>query len=153
MKFTSTFIFFLGLNFGALFLGNILMNNGATSDWYINLNKAPWTPAGWVFGAAWTSIMLFFSVYMTFLYQNLKIQKVILLYSVHLLLNISWNFIFMNKHMTILGLIDISLLTILIFYFLIAYSKILNNMRFFVLPYCIWLLIATSLNLYIVIYN
>jgi tryptophan-rich sensory protein len=129
------------------------MNNGATSDWYINLNKAPWTPAGWVFGAAWTSVMLFFSVYMTFLYQNLKIQKVILLYSVHLLLNISWNFIFMNKHMTILGLIDISLLTILIFYFLIAYSKILNNMRFFVLPYCIWLLIATSLNLYIVIYN
>jgi tryptophan-rich sensory protein len=153
MKFASTFIFFLGLNFGALFLGNILMNNGATSDWYINLNKAPWTPAGWVFGAAWTSVMLFFSVYMTFLYQNLKIQKVILLYSVHLLLNISWNFIFMNKHMTILGLIDISLLTILIFYFLIAYSKILNNMRFFVLPYCIWLLIATSLNLYIVIYN
>tara|TARA_Y100000991_G_scaffold79336_1_gene59663 strand:+ start:1141 stop:1602 length:462 start_codon:yes stop_codon:yes gene_type:complete len=153
MKFASTFIFFLGLNFGALFLGNILMNNGATSDWYLNLNKAPWTPAGWVFGAAWTSVMLFFSVYMTFLYQNLKTQKVILLYSLHQLLNISWNFIFMNKHMTILGLIDISLLTILIFYFLIGYNKILNNMRFFVLPYCIWLLIATSLNLYIVIYN
>ena len=153
MKFALTFIFFLGLNFGALFLGNILMNNGATSDWYLNLNKAAWTPAGWVFGAAWTSVMLFFSVYMTFLYQNLKIQKVILLYALHLLFNISWNFIFMNKHMIILGLIDISLLTILMFYFLIAHSKILNNVRFFVLPYCIWLLIATSLNLYIVIYN
>ena len=153
MKFASTFIFFLALNFGALFLGNVLMNNGATSDWYLNLNKAPWTPAGWVFGAAWTSVMLFFSVYMTFLYQNLKTQKVILLYSLHLLLNISWNFIFMNKHMTMLGLLDISLLTILMFYFLIGYNKILNNIRFFVLPYCIWLLIATSLNLYIVIYN
>ena len=153
MKFASTFIFFLGLNFGALFLGNILMNNGTTSDWYFNLNKAPWTPPGWVFGAAWTSVMLFFSVYMTFLYQNLKTQKVILLYSLHLLLNISWNFIFMNKHMTMLGLLDISLLTILMFYFLIGYNKILNNIRFFVLPYCIWLLIATSLNLYIVIYN
>ena len=153
MKFALTFIFFLGLNFGALFLGNVLMNNGATSDWYLNLNKAPWTPAGWVFGAAWTSVMLFFSVYMTFLYQNLKIQKVILLYALHLLFNISWNFILMNKHMIILGLIDISLLTILMFYFLIAHSKILNNVRFFVLPYCIWLLIATSLNLYIVIYN
>ena len=153
MKFALTFIFFLGLNFGALFLGNVLMNNGATSDWYLNLNKAPWTPAGWVFGAAWTSVMLFFSVYMTFLYQNLKAQKVILLYSLHLLFNISWNFIFMNKHMIILGLIDITLLTILMFYFLIAYNKILNNMRFFVLPYCIWLLIATSLNLFIVINN
>ena len=153
MKFALTFIFFLGLNFGALFLGNVLMNNGATSDWYLNLNKAPWTPAGWVFGAAWTSVMLFFSVYMTFLYQNLKTQKVILLYSLHLLFNISWNFIFMNKHMIIVGLVDITLLTILMFYFLIAYNKILNNMRFFVLPYCIWLLIATSLNLFIVINN
>jgi tryptophan-rich sensory protein len=98
------------------------MNNGATSDWYLNLNKAPWTPAGWVFGAAWTSVMLFFSVYMTFLYQNLKTQKVILLYSVHLLFNISWNFIFMNKHMTILGLIDISLIN----YFDVLFSDCLQ---------------------------
>ena len=149
---TRTIIFLL-INFGGLYLGSLFTNSGVSSEWYANLNKAPWTPAGWVFGAAWTSVMLFFSVYMTFLYQNLKTQKVILLYSVHLLLNISWNFIFMNKHMTILGLIDISLLTILVFYFLIGYNKILNNMRFFVLPYCIWLLIATSLNLYIVIYN
>ena len=153
MKFSSTFIIFLLLNFGALLLGNLLMNDGATSEWYISLNKAPWTPPGWVFGAAWTSVMIFFSVYMAFLYQNLKTRSVIFLYSLHLMLNIPWNYIFMNKHMILLGLIDISLLTILLFYLLFAYKNILSNMRFFSLPYCIWLLLATSLNLYVLIYN
>ena len=75
MKFASTFIFFLGLNFGALFLGNILMNNGATSDWYLNLNKAPWTPAGWVF---WSCLdqcyALFFSLH-DFLVSKFKNTK------------------------------------------------------------------------------
>ena len=153
MKFSLTFTVFLLLNFGALLLGNLLMNNGATSEWYISLNKAPWSPAGWVFGAAWTSVMIFFSVYMAFLYQNLKTRSVVFLYSLHLMLNIPWNYIFMNKHMILLGLIDISLLTVLMFYLLFAYKNLLNNMRFFALPYCLWLLLATSLNIYVVIYN
>ena len=58
-------IIFLVLNFSALYLGVILANEGGSSDWYSNLTKAPWEPDGWVFGAAWTSIMICFSVYMS----------------------------------------------------------------------------------------
>ena len=49
-------LFFLLLNFGALALGGFLMGEGPSSAWYSNLNKAPWTPPGWVFGASWTVI-------------------------------------------------------------------------------------------------
>lgn len=52
MKFTGTLILFLVLNFGALGIGTILMDNGPQSLWYTSLNQAPWTPMGWVFGAA-----------------------------------------------------------------------------------------------------
>ena len=52
------FLIFLTANFGALGIGTILMNEGPTSNWYTSLNQAPWTPSGWVFGAAWTTIML-----------------------------------------------------------------------------------------------
>ena len=45
-------IIFLIINFGALGLGVLLMQNGPETDWYLQLNKAPWTPPGWVFGAA-----------------------------------------------------------------------------------------------------
>ncbi len=153
MRFSFTFLVFLFLNLGALLVGMLLMNNGPTSQWYSSLVRAPWEPAGWVFGAAWTSVMVFFSVFMTFLYQNIKLKKLIALYILHLVLNVSWNYIFMNKHMILFGLFNIILLSILMFYFFIAFKELLKNMRFFVLPYCAWLILATSLNLYIAIFN
>ena len=36
---------------------------------------------------------------------------------------------------------------------LFCLKGLLKNMRFFVLPYCAWLILATSLNLYIAIFN
>ena len=63
------------LNFGALAIGSYFTASGASSDWYQNLNKAPWTPAGWVFGAAWTSIMICYSVYMAYLIKIITTPK------------------------------------------------------------------------------
>ena len=57
-------VFFFLLNFGALALGSYLMGEGPTGNWYTNLNKAPWTPPGWVFGASWTLIMVCLSIFM-----------------------------------------------------------------------------------------
>ena len=34
------------LNFGAIAIGSYFTDSGASSDWYQNLNKAPWTPLG-----------------------------------------------------------------------------------------------------------
>ena len=153
MKFTSTLILFLVLNFGALWIGTVLMNDGPQSLWYTSLNQAPWTPMGWVFGAAWTCVMIFFSVFMTLFVQSENLKKVSLLFAIQFVLNVSWNYVFFNQHLTGLGILIIILLTILTFYFLIAFKSTLNNNRFFVLPYCLWLLLATSLNAYIVIYN
>jgi len=153
MKFTSTLILFLVLNFGALWIGTVLMNDGPQSLWYTSLNQAPWTPMGWVFGAAWTCVMIFFSVFMTLFVQSENLKKVSLLFAIQFVLNVSWNYVFFNQQLTSLGLLLIIILTILTFYFLIAFKSTLNNNRFFVLPYCLWLLLATSLNAYIVIYN
>ena len=54
---------FLVINFAALGLGGLFTRSGVPSEWYQDLDKAPWAPPGWVFGAAWTLIMLCFSVY------------------------------------------------------------------------------------------
>ena len=153
MKFAGTLILFLVLNFGALGTGTILMGNGPQSLWYTSLNQAPWTPMGWVFGAAWTCVMIFFSVFMTFLVQNENLRKVSILFALQFILNVSWNYVFFNQRLTGLGLLVIILLTLITFYFLIAFKSTLNNNRYFVLPYCLWLLLATSLNAYIVLYN
>jgi tryptophan-rich sensory protein len=149
------FIIFFIVNFLALGLGVLLMDNGPQTAWYTSLNQAPWTPANWVFGAAWSSIMFCFSFYMTklsleFYYLD---KKLIALFTVQWILNICWNFVFFNQHLTVIGLVVITLLWGLIGYFTFKYLKKVKWYTLLILPYLIWMTIATSLNAYIVFYN
>jgi benzodiazapine receptor len=153
MKFYKRLLLFIVINFSALAIGTWLMNDGPRTAWYINLNKAPWSPPGWVFGVAWSSIMLLFSVYMAFLLQVYTSKKVMLLFSTQFVLNVFWNYLFFNQHLIFLGLLNIIFLTVLMFYFLVTFKRTLKNKSFYVLPYCLWLVLATSLNLYIALFN
>ena len=76
MKKWAYFLLFLFLNFAALALGGLFTKDGVASDWYQHLNKAPWTPPGWVFGAAWTFLMICYSVFLTVLFQNSVQRKI-----------------------------------------------------------------------------
>jgi len=153
MKLLKATVIFLVINFGALAIGSWLMANGPQTDWYINLNKAPWTPPGWVFGVAWTTIMVCFSIYMANLYLNISSRKVIFLFSIQFILNVIWNYIFFNQHFIGFGLVVIMLLTAIVTIFLYDYKYILQTKTLLILPYFIWLCIATSLNMYILIHN
>lgn len=147
-------IVFLLLNFGALALGGYLMGEGPVSEWYQTLNIAPWTPPGWVFGAAWTTIMITFSIYMSVLWKKVSTRNVLIgAYILQLFLNISWNPLFFFLHWINLALVFIIALTILIGWFLIYYRKALKNYSWLITPYFIWLIIATSLNVYICLNN
>ena len=153
MKLTKLIIFFIIINFGGLAIGSWLMNNGPLSIWYTSLNQAPWTPEGWVFGAAWTTIMICFSIYLGFLFYRSNTKKIKIFYLIQIVLNISWNYIFFNQHLVTLALINILLLTSLLFYFFFEFKYKMEKLRYLLLPYMIWLCIATSLNLYILIHN
>ena len=149
MNYSVILIVFLIINFGALGFGSLLMGNGAKSEWYLSLNKAPWTPPGWVFGVAWSTIMICFSIYMTELYLNDKSVLVIVLLLVQVLLNVGWNFVFFNQHKVGLGLVIITLLSLLMIYFLVGFYSELELISLLIVPYVLWLMIATSLNYYI----
>lgn len=151
---TVVFTGILVLNFGALAIGSLLMGGSpASNEWYISLNKAPWTPPGWVFGFAWTFIMICFTFYV---YNAVHIKKslkfTLLLYLLQWVLNVIWNPLFFKHHLTVLALITIvSLFVVLI----VMVFQFKNQQKYFflILPYLLWLLIAISLNLYVVAYN
>ncbi|WP_405570256.1 TspO/MBR family protein [Winogradskyella sp. Asnod2-B02-A] len=154
MKKLYLFIVFLIINFGALAIGSWLMGDAVSGEWYSNLNKAPWTPPGWVFGAAWTLIMLCFSIYLSYLFSIRNSKFVIAVYTSSVLLNVSWNYFFFNQQLITLGLVNIVLLTLLIIYFFITFGDDkLSRLKYLLLPYIIWLCIATSLNGYVVFNN
>jgi tryptophan-rich sensory protein len=147
-------ILFLVLNFGALALGGLFTGSGVTSDWYANLNKAPWTPPGWVFGFAWTSIMICFSVYLAQLWPVTENKTfLITLFTLQWILNVVWNPVFFYFHQTGAALLIIVLLTLLVAYFIYHYAPSMKWKTVLISPYFIWLIIATSLNAYAVFKN
>lgn len=153
MKFLKPFLIFLIFNFGALGLGVLLMGEAATSDWYTSMNQAPWTPPNWVFGAAWSFIMVCFSIYMALLYRKQPSKKVITLFVIQFILNVAWNYVFFNQHLISAGFATITALTFIVTVFLVTYLQLMKFKSLLILPYLVWICIATSLNLYILIYN
>ena len=154
MNKTSYFILFLIINFGGLALGAWLMNGETMGEWYQNLDRAPWEPPGPVFGIAWTIIMLCFSWFLAELFDNRASKFLWTLYGFQVFLNVSWNWFFFNQHLTTIGLVIIFLLLVVIcYYFLTFRNDRLKAAKFLLLPYIIWLGIATSLNAYIVFNN
>lgn len=140
------FLFFLLINFAALWLGAFLMGNPQTNEWYQQVQKAPWTPPGWFFGVAWFSIMSLFS---WFLARNFKSNTIPwrLLYSVHLGLNICWNPVFFRLHWVLVAFVMITLLFITVLWFIRLGKKPID--KILLLPYALWLIVAGSLNLYV----
>ena len=140
---------FFVLNFGALALGSLLMGSSPVeNEWYVELKKAPWTPPGWVFGAAWTTIMLLFTIYLT-LQQKEKLtnKRFIFLFTLQFLTNVLWNPIFFYFHWMFLGMVVIFLLFVSLV-LMLYYFKLSSWKSFFLLPYLLWLTVAFSLNAY-----
>jgi tryptophan-rich sensory protein len=147
-------IIFLILNFVGLAIGVLYTGDGTSSQWYTDINKAPWTPPGWLFGVAWTIIMVCFSFYLAFLWPKVKAKKkLVIIYLLQWALNVAWNPIFFYSQSILAGLIVITSLTTLIGILAFYFWTLLRVKSTLVLPYLIWLIIATSLNAYIYIYN
>lgn len=124
------------------------MGNGPLDSWYLSLQRAPWTPPNWVFGTAWAGIMLCFAVYMTVLQQKRFSDYVN--YAVILILCAAWNHVFFNQQLILAGLLILLLLTAMVFF---VTAKNLRRQRYYsglLLPFCVWTVIASSLNAYLI---
>lgn len=154
-KFWKYFFICLLVNFGALALGAAWTDPGTSSEWYAVMNKAPWSPPGWVFGAAWFTIGVTFSIWGALVFSK-KVYEAELwvLYIFSVILNILWNALFFGGHFVTTAAIEITLLGFVLF----MITDITRNgygwkYAIFSVPYFLWLMIATSLNWYIVIMN
>jgi tryptophan-rich sensory protein len=144
-------ILFLLINFGGLALGSFLMGNPADNEWYQTLDKAPWTPPGWVFGAAWFSIMLFYSIFMQQLLKTKSdnSKSIKWLFGLSVFFNVCWNPIFFVHHYVVIGLVFLIALFILLIQLFRISLQHQSKIALLLLPYLIWMLIAISLNAYV----
>lgn len=148
------FLIFGVLNFGGLAIGSMATGPGVSSDWYAGLAKAPWTPPGWVFGAAWTTVMLGFTWFMTSAWSRTESaadrKHQSLWFGLAWVLNVAWNPLFFGLQATAWALVEIVALCAVIALMARNNWHSAGAGRWGIAPYLLWLGIATSLNAYVV---
>ena len=148
------FWLFLVANFMALAIGSFFMGDATSSNWYLNLVRAPWTPPGWMFGPAWTIIMICFAFFMSEAWKVCESPNSLLaFYLLQWTLNAAWPILFFQHQLIFFALYTILLLTVVVGLFLFRFKSLLRWKIIFITPYFIWLILASSLNAYICIYN
>mgnify|MGYP006258919505 FL=1 len=117
------------------------------NSWYQSIEKSSLTPASYVFKIVWPILYLLMGVVSYY-----KSSKIYYLYIFQLLLNGSWSWLFFYFNLPLIALIDIYLLILI--NCLIQQKIITNKVLFFIyLPYLLWILYASYLNLIIVLLN
>lgn len=128
----------------------------ALQTWYPYLDKSSLTPSGSVFPIVWTIlyICMGLSIACIVCRKNPREMLFINLFSIQIVLNFLWSISFFYLQNPLLGLVNIILLDIVVaIYLLNAYHKA-NKFSFIMfIPYMLWLLFATYLNLYIYLNN
>lgn len=129
----------------------------AIPTWYVTLNKPPFSPPNWIFGPVWTTLYFLMGVSVFLIWKkglkNKKIKKALLYFIIQLFFNFLWSLFFFGLHNPLLGLIDILLLLISIILTIITFYKISRVAGYFLLPYLLWVIFATVLNLALVVLN
>ncbi len=130
-----------------------LLHETAMEMWYPFLEKSALNPPDNVFPIVWGVIYVMMGISLGILMNIDSTKKKALpwLFAIQLLLNISWNYLFFYLQM--LGLINLIILDVLAIIFYFEALKIKRSVAYFFLPYSIWILFATYLNLYIAMYN
>ena len=134
--------------FLALFLGGLSSSNTGDDSWYQGLLKSQLNPPGYVFGIVWPILYLFMGIaaYRSF---NL-ISK---LFLIQLFFNTIWSWLFFAYHLPLIALLDIWLLIFLNVKILLMLYKKDSLSTILYIPYVLWLLFASYLNLFIVLNN
>jgi tryptophan-rich sensory protein len=142
-------IIYLLLNFSALALGSYLMGEGPLGPWYNGLNKAPWTPPGWVFGASWTLIMICLSIFMWKMDEIPSFRPTLRKwFAIQWILNVLWNPLFFALHLLGWSLIEIIVLEFFLAFMAIKARQQEKYITWLLTPYVVWLAIAITLNAY-----
>lgn len=124
-------------------------------DKYKEINRPPLSPPGWIFPVVWTILFILMGIASYIIYESdshLK-PKALIVYAVQLLLNLSWSIVFFNADQYWVSVAIIIALIIMIIITIAFFSTINKKAALLLVPYILWVLFATYLNIYIAILN
>lgn len=142
----------IAMGFGGLF---------TPGEWYTQINIAPWSPPNIAFPIVWTILYICIAVAGWRIFND-GTRHLKALWVCQLVLNILWSWIFFGQHWVLIGLIDIALIITLVGILIVkcwnadnvtTEKSSLRVCSYLLAPYLIWLILASSLNMYILVAN
>lgn len=126
------------------------------STWYSTLNRSNLTPPNYVFPVAWTILYGIIGTCGWLIWRaqsSPKLSTIKTLYVTGLILNWSWTPLFFCYHLTGLSLLILGCMDILVGAIIwLAYPK-MRAVSLLMTPYLLWIVFASYLNFYILLYN
>lgn len=126
-------------------------------NWYSELIKPSWAPPSWLFGPVWTVLYIIIAITFTIVLYNVATKKIPLIIGLPFVLNLIFNFAFtpiqFGLRNNFLASIDIILILFTLIWAIISVYKYLPIISFFQIPYLLWVLFATVLQINITILN
>lgn len=145
------------INFFRLFLPIILGGIvGIIIKNYIDysfIEKPPLSPPKLAFPIAWSILYLLIGISYYIYRKNNYDKKTIQIYYIGLILNALWSIIFFVLKLRLLSIIWIIALIIITIILFINYKKQNKTSAYLLIPYIIWLIYATYINIGVYILN
>ena len=140
---TVPLILFLG------FLSGRVSNSGNGNPWFDALTKPDWIPPGWVFGVVWSMLYVLMGIAIAIILnaRGAKGQRAAIgLFTGQLVLNLAWSPTFFAAHEVEVALGLIVAIFLLAIATSFAFGRIRSTAAWLLVPYLVWLSLATLLN-------
>lgn len=143
---------FIAVCFAVAAIGGAIIAN-SVGTWYQTINKPGFIPPDWVFAPVWNALYMMMALAAFLVWrqgaseERFEEQRTALyLFSVQLVLNLLWSFIFFGAHAIGAAFIEIIALWIAIALTTVHFWKIDRRAGLLFLPYLVWAGYATVLN-------
>lgn len=125
------------------------------NTWYTTLQKSPLSPPDAAFPVAWSIIYVCMGISIGLVWNKKAAIESGLgwIFTLQLILNFAWSFLFFYLRNPIGGFIEITILDAVVLFYLLTCYRINKIAALLFIPYLLWLALATYLNAYIVLYN
>jgi tryptophan-rich sensory protein len=126
-----------------------MFTSQAVPTWYASLNRPFFSPPNWVFGPVWTTLYVLLGISFFLIWKDGASKErslAIKVFSIQMLLNFAWSFIFFYFNLIGVALLEIILLWISIASMIYLFYKIKPLAAYLNIPYLLWVSFAAILN-------
>ena len=128
-----------------------VVTRSAITTWYPTLIKPSFNPPNWIFAPVWSLLYVMMGVAAGLVWDRIDtnkegVKKALFFFTIQLILNALWSYLFFGLHNPMLAGLEIILLWLMIYETYVQFAKINVIAGYLFIPYLLWVSFASVLN-------